>query len=91
MVPAQVPLVDGGWCEGSITPSAGTPRFVDDDVGFLYEREVVGRWCQRRDLSGEEWFQSFTQASFRIRSGVTSTKIQIQIHNLTGRHLRMKW
>jgi hypothetical protein len=27
----------------SITPSAGTPRFVDDDVGFLYEREVVGR------------------------------------------------
>jgi hypothetical protein len=46
MVPAQGPLVDGGWCEGWLVDyaSAGTPRFIaEDDVGFFAKREVVGR------------------------------------------------
>jgi hypothetical protein len=47
MVPAQGPLVDGGWCEGWLVDyaSTGTPRFVEeDDVRFFYaKREVVGR------------------------------------------------
>jgi hypothetical protein len=46
MVPAQGPLVDGGWCEGWLVDyaSTGTPRFIaEDDVGFFAKREVVGR------------------------------------------------
>jgi hypothetical protein len=46
MVPAQGPLVDGGWYEGWLVDyaSTGTPRFVEeDDVRFFAKREVVGR------------------------------------------------
>jgi hypothetical protein len=45
MVPAQGPLVDGGWYEGWLVDyaSTGTPRFVEeDDVRLYAKREVVG-------------------------------------------------
>jgi hypothetical protein len=45
MVPAQGPLVDGGWCEGWLVDyaSAGTPRFIaEDDVGFLRSERWLG-------------------------------------------------
>jgi hypothetical protein len=44
MVPAQGPLVGGGWCEGWLVDyaSTGTPRFVEeDDVRFFMRSE---RW-----------------------------------------------
>jgi hypothetical protein len=44
MVPAQGPLVDGGWYEGWLVDcaSTGTPRFVEeDDVRFFMRSE---RW-----------------------------------------------
>jgi hypothetical protein len=46
MVPAQGPLVDGGWYEGWLVDcaSTGTPRFVEeDDVRFLCEAR--GGWA----------------------------------------------
>jgi hypothetical protein len=71
-VPAQGPLVDGGWYEGWLVDSAstGTPRFVgEEDVVFCEAGRgwaIVPTQGPLGKKKNSNWVRDFILASFSI-------------------------
>jgi hypothetical protein len=93
MVPAQGPLVDGGWYEGWLVDcaSTGTPRFVEeDDVRFLCEAR--GGWAivpTQGPLGNKssKWFRVFYYSLLHglIRSAGSQNEPHIYMRPAEGR------